>query len=195
MNNVIKIIFVLFLIFFSSGCFGLRSAEGLSEGELNINYVAPLTLSTRYGITNNVEGRISIMWAYAAYDIFLHTNNKNNASNYGFYLGGVIALEGYRNRVPGYYAGFVYSKKINEYFIPYTSLNMIYNNKIERVDYSESYYALGSDIKIPISKSLTFLLTPEVGYVLSGKGIYDGYGPGISPVRSAINIGLIFHLY
>ncbi|MBW7888122.1 MAG: hypothetical protein H3C35_07155, partial [Bacteroidetes bacterium] len=125
--------------------------------------------------------------------IFLHTNNKENASNYGIYLGGLWNYE--KKFCSSWFnSGFVYSKKINKYFIPYISINLTYDGEIKRIDYTASYPALGADIKIPLSERLSILLTPELGYVFK----YQKGGYPLNDAvnhRSSMNIGLIFDLY
>lgn len=159
MKNNILLFLIFFPLFCFNGCFGLRSAEGLKEGELNVNYIAPIAGSVRYGLTENVETRLLYIGTDDFYyDLYLHTNDAKNFIN-----GGITAGVSYsKYRQPNYYAGFTLGKKISENFSPYTSY--LFHRYAEENQYrSFEYLALGTEISFNLWKNgkYKFLLTPE----------------------------------
>jgi hypothetical protein len=172
-----------------SGCWSLRSAEGLKEGELNINYVAPVAGSVRYGIIDNIEARFTLAGEATTYDIFVHTNN-DSSSNYGVYIGnhrwwfnGSINYE---------YMGFVYSKRLSKYFNPYASIYFMSDHANHRINYEGSYYSLGAELEIPLFERFTILITPEVGRQIKYTSGGDFNTRGWSATG---NVGFIIKLY
>ncbi len=188
-NKYYKSICLITILVLFSGCWSLRSAEGLSGGELNINYVAPVAGSVRYGIVDNLEARFTFAGEALTYDLFVHTNKNDNSSNYGAFLG-------YHSfgSTPAkyYYSGFVYSKRLSNYFNPYASICLFYDNSIKRIDYEGSYYAVGAEVEIPLFKQLSLLITPEIGHQIKYNpgGDFDTRGWSATG-----NVGLIIKLY
>lgn len=174
------------VILLINGCWSLRSAQGLSEGELNVNYVAPLAGSIRYGVTDNVESRFILAGESINGDVFIHTNTNDRKINYGLMFG--INDDSQKS----YYTGIVSSIKISKYVSPYLSTIFIYNPEIKRIDYEQSYLSLGSDVRIPITNHLAFLITPEVGHFIKYKHNADFNTRGWILTG---NVGLIYNLY
>lgn len=179
-------ILIIFLLF--SGCWSLRSAQGLSEGELNVNYVAPVAGSIRYGIVDNVETRFVLAFENKDYDLFIHTNKTDNSFNYGVSLG-VSTLNNIRYNA---YSCFVLSKRINKYLNPYASVFIPYVSEKKKILLSSGYCSLGSDVRIPITKQISFLLTPEIGHAFKYEhnADFDSHGWILTG-----NVGFIFNLY
>lgn len=188
MSITLKIIFILSSVTFFSGCFALRSAEGLAAGELNVNYVAPLAGSIRYGVTDNVEARFSIIGETYNYDLYLHTHFDSGHLNYGVMFG----VNTIWDRKPFYYAGGMLGKKLNEYFSPYAALTGLYDTERKKIRMDQSYISIGNETMIRLFNSKVYLnLTPEVSFSINNRksDIYSGW------IFGAINIGLVVDVY
>jgi hypothetical protein len=181
-----KILVFLSAMIFFSGCFGLRSAEGLQEGSLNINYIAPLATSVRFGVTDNVELRHLLIAGdaktYRGYDIYLHSNNDSAVFNGGILLG--LSTEG-KKVFNGYYGLTV--GMTNRKLSPYVSLIM--GKHIT----TRPEIAVGTEMKFTLGAEdqYTIIVTPEVSGLIGkySKDIYDG------PIWGAINIGISYNIY
>jgi len=188
MKKYLVMVFVSLSVLVFSGCFALRSAEGLNEGELNVNYIAPLAGSVRYGVTDNVETRFTIAGESNNYDLFIHTSADSSHVNYGLTLGTSTVLE----RKPFYYAGLTFGKKFNSYFSPYVSVTGMYDTERKKLRMSESYLSIGSETRITIfGTGISFLITPEISFAPSPResDVYSGW------IFAAMNIGVIFDVY
>ena len=182
-RTTIPMIFLLL-----SGCWSLRSAQGLSEGELNVNYVAPVAGSIRYGVVDNVETRFVLAFENKDYDLFFHTNKKDNSFNYGVSFG-VTTINNIQYNA---YGGFVVSKRINEYINPYVSVLIPYVPEKKKIILSSGYCSFGSDVRIPITKQISLLLTPEIGHEFKYEYNADFNTRGWILTG---NVGFIFNLY
>lgn len=169
-----------------TGCWSLRSAEGLSGGEVNVNYIPPVAGSARWGVTDNVEVRFVQAFENQGYDLFLHTHNTENAWNAGIAFG-VTKLA---NDPANGYTSVVVSTRVSRFVTPYVSAFVPYITEEKRMKLSAGYASLGADIRIPLWRSLTFLLTPEIGGFKGGRGgVYSG------SVYATGNVGFILALY
>lgn len=178
------VILFFFLILFS-GCFALRSAEGLSGGELNVNYIVPAAGSVRCGLTDNIEARFTIAGDSYNYDLFVHTHSDSNALNYGLTLGTSTLYD----RKPFYYVGLTSGIKFNKYFSPYIAFTGMYDTERKKILTSESYLSLGNEARITLYNSgISFLITPEISYALSPResDVYSGW------IFATMNIGVLF---
>lgn len=178
-----KILLLVFCGVLLTGCLSMRSAQGLSEGELNLNYIAPLSASLRYGITDNIEARVTNIFIS---DIFIHTNSPANRIDYGIVLGTSYYGE---DKFRYVYSGGVFSIRANETFSPYLSTIIMMDRRVSSIDLDNSHIAVGSDIRLPISSNWTFLLTPEIGsrFHSERNDFYDG------SAFVDMNIGIIYN--
>jgi hypothetical protein len=120
MKNYFYIILITTAVLNLVGCISLRSGEGLSEGEMNINYIAPLAGSVRYGVANNIEVRTTATASIITYDIYLHTHSIENKFNFGFMLGS--GFEPDKEKAPMWYGGVTASVRGSKYVTPYINL-------------------------------------------------------------------------
>ena len=182
MKGILTFPALVLLTLFLVRCTALRSAKGLSGGRLNVAYTAPLAGSVRYGITDNIESRFSLIFESYNFDLFIHTHSDSTLYNYGVTVGGHYI----NDSKPSYYAGFTLDRKINNRLLPYVSY-MIYS------DFAAMQWTLsvGSEIAIPLKKDvITWLIIPELSY--SSKVIQ------IENFRShylaALNMGVTFNV-
>ncbi len=187
LKTVILLILSVIISISSTGCWSLRSAQGLSEGEINVNYIVPIAGSVRYGVIDNLEARFVMAFENRGYDLFYHSNHKDNSLNYGLSIGATTLND---IRYNGY-ACIVLSKRSTEYVNPYLSVLISYDSEIKAVMLSQGYSSLGAEIRIPVFKSMSLLITPEVSMLHkeANGDIFKGsfFGTG--------NVGLIVNLY
>jgi len=92
-NYLLVLTFLLSTFFLLSSCVGLRSGKGLSQGELHVGYIAPLAGAVRYGVTDNIESRYTVIFENSNFDLYFHTNDDSSLYNYGFLYGTSWSLE------------------------------------------------------------------------------------------------------
>jgi len=183
MNIFLKTLSLLIIFTFLTNCAAIRSGKGLSKGELNIGYTAPLAGSVRYGITNNIESRFSVVFESYNFDLYFHTHSDSNLYNYGVTIGSSYLYD----RNPYYFGGITIDRKLNSFIYPYFSY-IIYS------DFNDfnNQLSVGSEIKFILSKKkkIVLLIIPEVSYLTKDIEIMGSN----TNVVGLINIGLLFDL-
>lgn len=162
----------------------------MSEGEVSVNYIAPLAASIRYGVTDNIESRVSVVGESLDADLLLHTHHDSSALNYGVLFGYVTAYQ----RKPNFYYGAIVSKKVNRVLSPYVTYISSNDRSKSTGNANTNYIGIGLEMKYPLDQNRTkyFIFTPEIGKVLEVPGkdvLYQG------TIFSCINFGLSFNLY
>lgn len=181
-STIVIITAVLF-----AGCFSQRTAEGLAEGEVSTS--ASLgQAAVRYGITNNVEVRMSYVDVLSnqpvrSVDLFIHSRSDNNSINYGIFGGPILS----QNVETEYYYGVTVSRSIFEFFTPYATY-VGTSNTDHNYGYGpyRNYLSIGSEISISLNKSITLNLYPEIVYFRTNL---------FNPTFGSLNLGLVFGLY
>lgn len=183
MKGLSKILGSIVIIIFLSSCAAIRSGKGLSKGELNVGYTAPLAGSIRYGITDNIESRFSVIFESYNFDLYFHTNSDSSLYNYGMTIGGHYINDNH----PSYFTGFTLDRKINNHFLPYISY-IIYSD----LSKMGGMLSLGSEIIIPLTKnnSITLLVIPELSYTTKPVSVENFK----SSFLGLVNIGLTFDI-
>ena len=153
-------------------CMSLRSAKGLSKGELAVGYMPPFSGSLRYGVIDNLEVRGGYFVDYTTLDIFLHTNSENQPFNAGVMLGRSFSITDGRlffYDSPFYYGGITIERQVGERFAPYVSYTIHYLRNIEAGSpNTTSQLSFGSRIDFrPFDKfPARLMVIPEVSYFL-----------------------------
>jgi hypothetical protein len=62
MKRLLKILGIMVLTLFLSGFSAIRSGKGLSKGLRDVGYTASLSGLIRYGSTDNIESRFSLVF-------------------------------------------------------------------------------------------------------------------------------------
>lgn len=177
-NQNLRYISVWLILSALYGCTNFRSAEGMRKSEIGINYIFPSSGSVRYGLTETIESRL----------IFSKLDRKDQCFNtdifyhpklnwFDFLKFGLMLGYWHNNTTKSnYYYGLTASHKINDYWVPYISLNSkntIYNSG----DSFPGYFSIGSEIQIPLNenKTLNLNLVPEGLFILRNAGeFFDG---------------------
>jgi len=170
-----------------TGCFSQRTAEGLAEGELSTS--ASLgQAAVRYGITNNVEVRMSyvdfdLRQPVRSVDLFIHSHSDDNIINYGISGGPILS----QNVKTEYFYGVTVSKSIFEFIAPYATYVGTTNTE-SKYGYgpSRNYLSIGSEISISLNTSLKINLYPEIVYFRTNL---------FNPTYGSLNLGFVFGLY
>lgn len=178
---------VIFASVLFAGCFSQRTAEGLAEGELSTS--ASLgQAAVRYGITNNVEVRMSYVdfvsnQPVRSVDVFIHSHSIDKSINYGIFGGPILS----QNVETEYYYGVTVSRSIFEFFTPYATY-VGTSNTDHHYGYGpyRNYLSIGSEISIPLNKSIALNLYPEIVYFRTNL---------FNPTFGSLNLGLEFGLY
>jgi len=170
-----------------AGCYSQRTAEGLAEGELSTS--ASLgQAAVRYGITNNVEVRMSyidfdLRQPVRSIDVFIHSHSDDNIINYGVSCGPILS----QNVKTEYFYGVTFSKSIFEFFTPYATY-IGTTNTDGKYGYGpyRNYLSIGSEISISLKKSIKINLYPEIVYFRTNL---------FNPTYGNLNLGFVFGLY
>ncbi len=183
-NTLFYLSFLFILSNFFNGCVGLRSAKGLDQGELSVNYYAPLAGAVRYGLTDNIEVKGMLIFEVYYFDVFVHTNRDSGKVNFGFTLGTYNNYDyGYRS-----YLGGTISKRISKYFTPYAGIFLYTKSD----SYKERIYqfSLGTEVNLYIADNseFKFFLVPEIMITPQIKNRDFG-----SPVYGTVGIGMNFN--
>ena len=183
MKVLLKILGIIVLTLFLSSFAAIRSGKGLSKGELNVGYTAPLAGSIRYGITDNIESRFSLVFESYNFDLYFHTNSESSLYNCGVTIGSSYL----HDRKPYYFSGFTIDRKLGNNFYPY--LSYIFYSDFKNVN---NQFSFGIEFKLNLSnrKKISLLIIPEVSYLTRHIEVF-----GLNThVIGAINVGLSFDL-
>ena len=187
MKKIIYLSGILMLPLLLGNCAGLRSGRGMSKGELGISYIPVAGASMRYGVTDYLETRLTMMFNVPQLDLYLHTSPEYKPANIGFTTGISFPKDtGY-----AYYTGVTLGKEMTSHIFPYVTY-MYYSNALNSEYNDEFQVSIGTEFRLPIgqTKNINLLLVPEITYL---NHEYYSFGfPSNRHFTGTINIGLIF---
>lgn len=149
-NMQLRIFILLSIIQLSASCTVLRSAKGLEQGQVQVNYAAPLYAGLRAGITDHVEARGYLVGETNGWDLFLHSRNEK--WNYG--LSGGLIYDAEKGG-PRWHSSLILSRSLNQHFTPY--LGYTYG------DIGKKYVSLGLETTVfKPSTPFNVVIIPEI---------------------------------